>query len=305
MLSIRSAIDRFLREPPNSKLFSITAHPAFTKANKVLDAFVKSLRKSGKIAGTVHRESMTEEHIQQLFESVELGPADSKDPVQFMKTAWLYICIFSRKRGRENQRALHPNILILRKTPQGQDYYQLNTEMPGALPADKNHPGGLTDPEDESDGKIFAVDGSPRCPVQTVKAYLSHLNPVLDVLLQKPRHHCSSFNPDKEPVRFCNSSVGQSTLENMLKEMSKKAGIVPHLTNQRLRATSITILSDADCESRHTASDLSQGTSRTKQSSHTTTGRHFGSSEECRKCWAAFSPPIAKKMEILMWMPCK
>ena len=68
MLSIQAAIDRFLREPPNSKPFSNTAHPAFTEANKVLDPFVKSLRKSGKIAGTVHKESMTEEHIQQLFE---------------------------------------------------------------------------------------------------------------------------------------------------------------------------------------------------------------------------------------------
>ena len=81
--------------------------------------------------------------------------------------------------------------------------------------------------------------------MQTVKAYLSHLNPVLDVLFQKPRYHCSSFNPDKEPVWYCNSPVGQSTLENMLKEMSKKAGIVPHLTNHCLRAASITVLSDA------------------------------------------------------------
>ena len=94
MLSIRAAIDRFLREPPNSKPFSITAHPAFAEANKVLDAFVKSLRKSGKIAGAVHKESMTEEHIQQLFESGELGPADSKDPAQLMKTAWLYMSLF-------------------------------------------------------------------------------------------------------------------------------------------------------------------------------------------------------------------
>ena len=154
MLSIRAAMDRFLRELPNSKPFSITAHPAFTEANKVLDAFVKSLRKSGKIAGTIHKESMTEEHIQQLFESGELGSADSKDPAQLMKTAWLYICLFFGKRGRENQRALRPNMLILRKTPQGQEYYQLNREMPGVLPADKepsrrvDWPRGRVRPED-------------------------------------------------------------------------------------------------------------------------------------------------------------
>ena len=43
--SIQAAIDRFLRSPPRSKQFSITSHAAFTEANKVLDAFVKDLRK--------------------------------------------------------------------------------------------------------------------------------------------------------------------------------------------------------------------------------------------------------------------
>ena len=33
--------------------------------------------------------------------------------------------------------------------------------------------------------------------------------------------------------------------------MSKQAGIQPYLTNHRLRATSVTILSDHDCEVRH------------------------------------------------------
>ena len=47
--AIRAAIDRYLRMPPHSKQFSIVADPAFTEANKILDAFVKELRKSGKI----------------------------------------------------------------------------------------------------------------------------------------------------------------------------------------------------------------------------------------------------------------
>ena len=259
---------------------------------------MKSLRKSGKIASTVHKELITEEYIQQLFESGELGSADSKDPAQLMKTAWLYICLFFGKRGRENQWALRPNMLILRKTPQGQEHYQLNREMPGVLPADKNHPGGLTDPKDESDGKLFAVGGSPRCPVQTVKAYLSHLNPVLDMLFQKPRYHCSSFNSDKEPVSYCNSTVGQSTLENMLKEMSKKAGIVPHLTNHCLRATSITVLSDADCESRHIRFVTGHKSDETIKSYNYWPS--FRQQRRMSNMLSDFSPPMAKRMEILM-----
>ena len=46
--SIRAAIDRFLSLPPHDKPFCIISDPAFTEANKVLDAFVKDLRKTEK-----------------------------------------------------------------------------------------------------------------------------------------------------------------------------------------------------------------------------------------------------------------
>ena len=49
----------------------------------------------------------------------------------------------------------------------------------------------------------------------------------------------------------CNSTVGSSTLDNMLKNMSSRAGIEPHLTNHCLRATAVTVLSDHNCETRH------------------------------------------------------
>ena len=67
--SIRANIDRFLRSPPHNKPFLIISDPAFTEANKVLDAFVKDLRKTGKIAGVVHKK----EQVKKLFESGELG----------------------------------------------------------------------------------------------------------------------------------------------------------------------------------------------------------------------------------------
>ena len=37
----------------------------------------------------------------------------------------------------------------------------------------------------------------------------------------------------------------------MLKTMSKRAGIEPHLTNHCLRATAVTVLSDSNCTTRH------------------------------------------------------
>ena len=243
--SIRAAIDRFLCLPPHNKPFSIITDPAFTEANKVLDAFVKDLRKTGKIAGIVHKRAISKEQVRKLFESGEsgeLGPADSLNPAQLQRTAWFYLGLFFGRRGRENQRQLTPTMLSLQKTPQGVEYYELN----------RSHPGSLPDAEDESDAKIFSVPGSERCPVKTLKNYLSHLNPTSDALFQRPRDGQSKkFNPTDDKFWYCSAPHGITTLNKMMKEMSKRAGIEPHLTNHCLRATSVTVLSDHNCETRH------------------------------------------------------
>ena len=147
---------------------------------------------------------------------------------------------------------MKPAMLALRATPQGEEYFQLNREFPGSLPpTTKNHQGALSDAEDESDAKIFSVPESDKCPVKTIKNYLSHLNPKLDCLFQRPRERARSFNPYEDKVWYCNSPLGVKILDSMLKLMSSRAGIQPHLTNHCLRATSVTVLSDNNCETRH------------------------------------------------------
>ena len=104
MKSIRAAIDRFLRSPPHCKQFSIIGDPAFTEANQVLDAFVKDLRKTGKLAGVVHKKPIAKQQIQRLYECGELGPANSTNPAQLQRTVWFYLVLYFGQRGRENQR---------------------------------------------------------------------------------------------------------------------------------------------------------------------------------------------------------
>ena len=86
-MAIRAAIDRCLRVEHN-KPFSIVESPVFSEANLVLDSYVKDLRKTGKIGGIVHKKSITEDQLQHLFETGELGQADSMDPSQLQKTVW-------------------------------------------------------------------------------------------------------------------------------------------------------------------------------------------------------------------------
>ena len=81
---------------------------------------------------------------------------------------------------------------------------------------------------------------------------LGHLNPSSDALFQRPRDGQSKmFNPADDKIWFCSAPLGTTTLDNMLKEKSKRAAIEPHLTNHCLRATSVTVLSDHNCETRH------------------------------------------------------
>lgn len=104
---------------------------------------------------------------------------------------------------------------------------------------------------DESDGKLFAVPNSPRCPVKTVQNYLNHLNPEWEVLFQRPREASSKFQAQKDQFWFCNSPIGESILENMMKTMSVAASIIPHSTNYCVQATLVTVLSDHNVEARH------------------------------------------------------
>ena len=55
-------------------------------------------------------------------------------------------------------------MLVLQTTPQGRHNYELPKD---ALFSNKSHQGGLNNPTDESDGQMFEVIDSSRCPVKT------------------------------------------------------------------------------------------------------------------------------------------
>ena len=128
-------------------------------------------------------------------------------------------------------------MLPLRETPAGEEYYEVSNER-GAVLATKNHQGGLDDPDDESNGKIFERSGSKWFPVKLISKYLSHLNTESSNLFQRPASPCKSFNPAKDEEWFCSVPLGHNSLENMLRAMTSRAGIQPYLTktlNQYLR----------------------------------------------------------------------
>ena len=168
--AIRAAIDRYLKhsfqyllclkQAPINKQESIVGDYEFMKANDTLNAVCKNLMKEGKVRPVVHKTPITSEQLQKLFESSQLGNADTKDPKQLQQTAWFYTYLYFGRRGRENQRSLTPKMLILRQTPQGRRFFELRRVSRGGF-VDKKPPRRLNDNTDEADGKMF-VNSFPK-----------------------------------------------------------------------------------------------------------------------------------------------
>ncbi|XP_028416817.1 uncharacterized protein LOC114541025 [Dendronephthya gigantea] len=249
--AIRAALNRYLRQQPNNKPWSIVGNPEVSLANKTLNAICVNMMKEGKISSVTHKNPITKEQLQQLFKTGKLGKAKTTNLSQILRTAWFYVTLYFGKRGRENQRKLLKQMLVLWETPGKGKYYELQKDLPGTMLAKKNHQGGPDDSADESDGKMFETPDSLRCPVKTLENYLKHLNPNVESLFQRRRSESVKFNPDIEEVWFCQAPVGEAMLVNMMKVMCKNAGIEQYLTNHCVRATSVTVLSDSNVEARH------------------------------------------------------
>ena len=258
--SIRSALDRHLRLPPHNKQFSITSDAAFSEANGVLCGFVKELKISGKIEGVIHRKVIRKEQLELLFNRGQLGPANSQDPAQLLRTAWFYIGLYFGRRGLGNQRDLKSSMLVLKKSRNGAEYFELNRQTSASFLLHGNA-------KDESDaGAMFSGVDSPRCPVMTLKNYLSRLNCNCDSLFQRPKNKTKQSFKAEDAFWYWPYPMGRFALDKLMTEMSRNAGIIPSITKQCLRATSVAILSNTsslkedavEAEQCSKATDLSQ-----------------------------------------------
>ena len=79
---------------------------------------------------------------------------------------------------------------------------------------------------------------------------------IIHILVQW--YKASKFNPEVDPIWYCNSSVGERSLAEMMKKMTSSAGISPHLTNHCIRATTVTVLGDDNIEARRIRAVASQ-----------------------------------------------
>lgn len=104
------------------------------------------------------------------------------------------------------------------KTTTGGLEYVLNER------ATKNHHGGTNDNEDETQSVMMVWPGHTRCPVTNLQKYFAKREPWCDALWQKRKNHnTGTFCQDDNIWYYV--PMGKHKLENLLKEMCKKAGL--------------------------------------------------------------------------------
>ena len=109
----------------------------------------------------------------------------------------------------------------------------------------KNHRGGnkQTD-QDYSKQQLYGSSGHMNF-IDVFEFYLSKLHPLCLALFQTP---LNIFSQDKHWFR--NEPMGKNTLSNIMKRISKKAGLSTEYTCHSVRASTITALSKAGVEGR-------------------------------------------------------
>ena len=102
------------------------------------------------------------------------------------------------------------------------------------------------DDEAEEGGVMYATEGV-WYTVASFEKYLQHLNPKNEFLFQRPKKEVSS----DAIVWYDNMVVGERSLGDMMKRISKEANLSRIYTNHSIRATVVTILGKSGFEASH------------------------------------------------------
>lgn len=111
----------------------------------------------------------------------------------------------------------------------------------------KNHPGGIGDVEGfEKEGRLYPTTDELSDGFNALQFYISKLNPECTAFFQYPKRKWSPSNS----IWYENRPLGIQKLGTIVKYMSEMAGILKKHTNHSVRATAITLWSNAGLSNR-------------------------------------------------------
>ena len=236
LLGFRNAIERHFSA--NGRPIKLTNNHVFYSSNKILECKLKVNRREGK-ENTQHKPIIEPADIVKIKKSPFLS---HENPYGLLRRVWFIVCLYWCRRGNEGQRHLRRESFDFHVDADGKEYATTTHKE-----QTKNHQGGFRDKQSyESETKLYST-GEVGDSLWCLKKYISKLNPRQQAFFQRP---VSTFRPE-DAVWYENKPIGVNKLSDMMKSISIGAGLSKRYTNHSVRATAITMWSDAEIPARH------------------------------------------------------
>ncbi|KAL9958211.1 hypothetical protein ACROYT_G035192 [Oculina patagonica] len=146
------------------------------------------------------------------------------------------------ERGREGQRSLTTKSFKFESDAAGRNYATMSHDE-----LSKNHPGGLKDVEStEKEARMYETEDQGD-GYKALKLYLQKVNPNCTAFFQYPKKNCRA----EDAVWYEAHPLGMNSLAKMMKIISEEASLSKIYTNHCVRATAITLWSNAGISNRH------------------------------------------------------
>jgi hypothetical protein len=149
------------------------------------------------------------------------------NPKALQRKVWFDVMISFDRRVRENQRQFTKDTFAFKTDDRGHAFVEFARSE-----TTKNHQGGISDNNFETDPRIYATNDSD-CPVQALRKYLSKRNPRTDHFFQLSRPPIN----DRDLTWYTFRPIGEKMLNNMMKNISKMENLTKNYTNHCVRAT--------------------------------------------------------------------
>ena len=240
LLGFRHSFEGYLNAPPLSRGLKLSSDPRFKRSNEMLNAQIVRLKRQGK-ENVTHKPAIESKDLMNLKTSPAIALSN---PLALLRNVWFHVALFFCRRGREGQRQLKKTSLKFEVDASGRRFVTRAHDE-----ATKNHPGGVSDiPISEKLARMYETpeenDG-----YKALKFYMAKLNPKCDAFFQYPRKN-SNWNYAEE-VWFDARPIGANKLDGMMKNISEEAKLSKMYTNHSVRATAITLWSNAGVQNRH------------------------------------------------------
>ena len=227
--SILGSIERYLRR--HNYGYSVISGHEFSNAREALKCKQKDLKRQGKGNKPQAADAVTEEHIDKLYESDQLG---TKTPSSLINTLWFNNTLHfgMRAGGAEHRQLCWGDLQLCYDHDLQKEYIEFNERQT------KTRTGEDISNTRKEKPRMYAELGHPRCPVATYKKYAD----------KRPEKMCTNdspfylatithkINPGEDERWFLSQPIGVNKLTSLLKTMATKSNL-PDLPFMRITNT--------------------------------------------------------------------